>query len=118
MGTLKDFAHKGKDLGISKALMALGESYIDRFGKILNLRLDSKNNEIHIEIMLRGESTPLEIHIKGYTIIEEGGEHFIAAEKIHVSREWINALAREYIQGRRFKISGTYSKILEKLAFS
>ncbi|HHO77205.1 MAG TPA: hypothetical protein ENN05_12370 [Deltaproteobacteria bacterium] len=118
MGTLKDLAHKGKDMGVSRALMALGERYFDRFGKILDLKLDSKNNEIHLEILLRGESTPVEVYIKRYTITEERGMHFIAAEKIYVSREWMNVLAREYVQGRRFKISGTYSKILEKLAFS
>ena len=118
MGKIKNLVQKGKDLSLSKALMTLGEKYVDRFGKIVTLSIDSKNNDIHIKILLRGESTPVDIHVNGYNIIEEGDSHFIAAEKIHVSREWINVLAQEHIQGRRFKISSTSSKILEKLAFS
>ena len=118
MSMLKDLALKGKDLGVSKALVKLGQRYINPFGKIVDLRLDSRNSEIYLEILLKGESTPVAVQVKDYHLTEEGGEHFFTAERIRVSREWMEVLVREHIQGRRFKISDKYSKILEKLAFS
>ncbi len=118
MSLLKDLAIKGKDLGVSKALVKLAQQYLGPFGEIADLRLDSKNSEIRLQILLRGENVPVEIEVKDYRIIEEGGDHFIAAENIRVSREWMDVLAREHLQGRRFRIPDKYSKILEKLAFS
>jgi hypothetical protein len=76
MGTIKNLTLKGKDLAVSKALKTLGERYVSQFGKIMSLKLDSKKKEIDIELLLKGDSDPIEVHIKGrrYRYIERVDE--------------------------------------------
>ena len=71
MGTFTNIARQGKDKALSKALEALGQRYAGKFGKIMELKLDSANREIHLTILLKGESEPVIIHVKGYEIIAE-----------------------------------------------
>lgn len=116
MGTFTNIARQGKDRAVSRALEALGQRYAEKFGKIVELKLDSANKEIHLDILLKGESDPVTIHVKRYDILSEGGRHFIVAGDITVSREWMEALAREYVSGRRFEIPDTYSRALGMIA--
>jgi hypothetical protein len=112
MGTLKNIARQGKDKAVSLALEKLVQRRAERFWKILNLRLDSKNKELHLEILLKGESKPIEIHVKHYEIISTGDRHFVIADDIDISREWMKTLALEYIGAKPFEIPVNYLKIL------
>ncbi|MBN2297667.1 MAG: hypothetical protein JXM72_03690, partial [Deltaproteobacteria bacterium] len=93
MGTFTTIARQTKDRAVSRTLETLGQSYARRFGKIMDLKLDSENKEIHLEILLKGESDPVTIHVWRYEIISEGGRHYLVAGDIAVSREWMEALA-------------------------
>lgn len=116
MGTIRNLARQGKDLAVSKALETMGQRHVERFGTIVKAHLDSTNREIRLELLLKGETEPVEVHIRGYEIVAEGDRRFLVARDIEVSREWMAALAREYLAGRRFEIPGSYSKVLELLA--
>ena len=113
MGTLNKIARKGKDRAVSLGLEKLLQRYAERFGKILNLKLDSTSKEIHLEILLKGESEPIRIQLKHYEIIREGDKHCIVAQDIDISREWMKTLAQEYICAKPFEIPATYIKMLE-----
>jgi hypothetical protein len=115
MGTIKNLTLKGKDLAVSKALKTLGERYVSQFGKIMSLKLDSKKKEIDIELLLKGDSDPIEVHIKGYEIISEGNKRFIRAGDIDISKEWMKVLVQDHIIGRKFRVPDSYSKVLETL---
>ena len=116
MGRLKNIARQSKDKAISLALEKLGQRYAERFGKVMNLRLDSKSREIRLEILLKGETDPIKIHVKNYEISQSGDRHFILAQDIDVSREWMKALADEYIRAKPFELPAKYMKMLEIIA--
>ena len=116
MGTLKNIARKGKDKAVSLGLEKLFKRSAGRFGKILNLNLDSKDKEIHLEILLKGETEPIEVHVKHYEIIREGDKYFIIADDIDISREWMKTLADEYIRAKPFEIPANYMKMLDIIA--
>jgi hypothetical protein len=116
MGMLKYIAQQGKDKAISLALEKLAQRYAERFGKVMNLKIDSKSREIRLEILLKGETEPVEIHVKHYEIISEEGRHFILAHDIDVSRQWMKALADEYIRAKPFEVPAKYMKMLEIIA--
>lgn len=67
---------------------------------MLKLDINSGDKTIDLEVLLRGEGSPLKIHI-GHYEIKTGEESGIKISKIHTSREWIteliHALAPEHI---------------------
>ena len=104
---------KIKDKTLSQGVALALNAKIKRYGKMLKLELDSKEKSIRMEILLKGESEPLHVHVRHYEILEEEGRHYLLAEEIHTSREWINTVAREYLSGQRFEIPEQYAKMLK-----
>ncbi len=116
MGMLKKIAQQGKDKALSLALEKVLQHYSESFGKVENLRIDSKSREIHLGILLKGETEPVEIIVRNYEIVSEEGRHFILAHDIDVSREWMKVLADEYIREKPFEVPAKYMKMLEIIA--
>ncbi len=116
MGMLKKIARQSKDRALSLALEKVLHHYAERFGKVMHLRIDSERREIHLEILLKGETEPVEIIVRNYEIVSEEGRHYILAHDIDVSREWMKALADEYIREKPFEVPAKYMKMLEIIA--
>ena len=104
---------KIKDKTLSQGIALAVDAKIKRYGKMLKLELDSKDKSIRMEILLKGEIEPLHVQIRRYEILEEEGRHYLLAEEIHTSREWINVIAQEYLASRRFEIPQQYAKMLK-----
>ena len=64
------------------------------------LKIDPQRKTIDIELSLRGEDNPIQIHISGYDLqpTSDGGDFTVA--NVNISREWMNLLAAEFLTGR------------------
>lgn len=112
MGIMKDLAIHGKDRAISKTLTIFLDQFMIKYGKTIDIRLDSKARRIEIDMLLKGESEPVIIRLEDYEIISEGQRHFITCRGIHVSREWMKTLANDLILDRRFEVPAKYARLL------
>ncbi len=67
---------------------------------MLKLDINSGEKTIDLEVLLRGEGSPIKIHI-GHYEVKSGEESGLQISKIHTSREWIteliHALAPEHM---------------------
>ncbi len=83
---------------------------MERYGHMLKLDINSKDKTIDLEVLLRGEASPLQIHI-GHYEIKTGEESGVKISRIHTSREWmtdlIHALAPEHT------VKFNYAKLLK-----
>ena len=70
--------------------------FIGEFGEVVSLQIDIVKKNIIGQVMLKGESEPLDFKIKGLKLIEKDGNFFITYRKIKTSKEWINILANKY----------------------
>jgi len=104
-----------KDKTLSRGLALALENRIRPYGRLLDLRLDTRDKQLALEILLYGETEPLQVRIENYEVREEAGHWYLAAEEIHTSREWIETLAREYISGRPIEIPARYAGLLKVL---
>jgi len=86
----------------------------NRYGLMTQIRIDSQNHRIDIEVMLKGETAPIQLAVKSYELSSESGETFIALGDIEASREWINHLIGEYLppEKKRFKVPGGMKLLL------
>jgi hypothetical protein len=86
----------------------------NRYGIMTQIRIDSQNHRIDIELLLKGEAAPIQVAVKSYELSSEAGETFIALGDIETSREWINQLIRDYLppEKTRFKVPGSLKLLL------
>ena len=61
---------------------------------MLKLEIDTELKSISAEILLRGEASPIQVHIGHYEILT-GEESGIKVSQIHTSREWMTELIQE-----------------------
>ncbi|ADV46569.1 hypothetical protein [Nitratifractor salsuginis] len=102
-----------KDSTLSQGLTLLINSRIKSYGKVLNLKVDSKQKNIELEILLKGEKEPIQVTVNEYEVIEEKGHWYLLAQEIVTSREWINIVAENFLKGQRFEIPEQYAKMLK-----
>jgi len=101
-----------KDKTLSRGLALALNSRIEKYGRILDLRLDSRDKRLELELLLHGETDPLQVRIENYEVREEAGHWYLLAKELKTSKEWIETLAREYLSERPVEIPERYAKML------
>ena len=91
-------------------------SKIKRFGKMLNLNLDSKNKSITLNVLLAGEESPLKIDIGRYDIVSHDDKYYLEINDVSTSRLWLNVLAEETLNGEKIEIPSKIAKLLKVVA--
>jgi hypothetical protein len=81
-----------------------------RFAKMLKLDINSEDKTIDLEVLLKGEASPLAIHI-GHYEIKTGEESGIRISQIHTSREWLTELIHTFASERTVHIK--HAKLLK-----
>jgi hypothetical protein len=86
-----------KDSLASSAAKSLLASRIDRYGKLTELRIRSREKSIAAELLLEGDDVPVMIEIERYRVIGKSGEHAMVVEAISSSRPWLQNLLRDLL---------------------
>ena len=93
-----------KNKTISFTLKQIINFKIKEYGEMLKLNLDSENKKIDLEVMLIGEKEPLSVQVESYEIIQKENKYFLVAKNIKTSREWINIVAKNFLENQEFEI--------------
>ena len=104
-----------KDIAFSATGKNLLNRKLDKFGEITHLEFDSNKDEIELEVVLKGETAPLKVILKGYTLTEVEGKHYIRIQNIRTSREWLNHVVEDYVHGKEFKVPKKYVRLIRKV---
>ena len=89
-----------KDTLTSTAAKSMLASRLDRYGKLIDLRIRSREKSITAEILLEGEALPVGIHIERYRITGKSGEHALLVESVSASRPWLQNLLQDLLVGK------------------
>jgi hypothetical protein len=89
-----------KDSLSSSAAKSLLASRIDRYGKLIDLRIRSRERTITVEFVLEGEEIPISIRIEHYRITGTTGDHALYMESIIASRPWLQNLLEDLVVGK------------------
>ncbi|HYG35756.1 MAG TPA: hypothetical protein VEC99_13280 [Clostridia bacterium] len=102
--SLRNTLGTAKDKAVEASAKAFINRKIENFGTVSQLQLDSKQKTAALEVILKGEASPILVKIASYELIERGSEVFIRIHRIEASREWMMAAANQYLVGREFKV--------------
>jgi len=83
--------------------------------RMVNLSIDPEKKTVRFSVELKGEEGPIEVDVKKYELENREGKLFLVIHELSISKEWMNVLATQMIQGRLFEMSGGQKKMLEVL---
>ncbi len=72
-------------------------SRLDRYGKVTELRIRSREKSIALELLLEGEEIPVGILVERYRTTGKAGENALVVEKVSASRPWLQNLLEDLL---------------------
>ena len=111
-GAFNSVIGAARDRAAEAAASAYIRRKIEGFGELRQLQIDSRQKTIVLEVMLRGEVSPVQITIVSYEIVRRGGEAYVQLKKVSASREWLGVALSKYVVGQEFKVPGAVAAML------
>ena len=106
---LKDWLAARKDDSISFVLEKVLRSRLEKYGQVLDFKLDTRRNSIGVKLLLKGEAEPLTVIVEEYELVADRGSTALVIKRATASREWIRLLAEEFLPGVRLPIPEKYA---------
>lgn len=112
--SLFSLLNPAKDYAVEVAVRLWFSQTHHQYGQMTRIQIDSTAKTIHVELELKGETSPLVIDVRSYRVGSESGETLIELGDIETSREWINQLINDYLPPERksFKVPGAVRMLL------
>lgn len=79
---------------------------LSRYGRLEELRIDSKSGSMELNCLLHGETEPLLIEVGKYTIEQQGGERMLRLSDCRCSRLWVQNLLADFVEKKSFPLPG------------
>lgn len=93
-----------KDAMTSKAAMHFFNKEIERYGRLTDLNIDSRNKTMDVTCELIGEVSPVTIRVGSYTVQESGGKSYLQASGFTCSRPWLQSFLSDFAENRRIEL--------------
>ena len=118
--TIINFVRNIKNTAISELAKKFVNNFIRDYGEMVNLKVDSKNKNIELEVLLKGEKESIFINIEEYEVIHNDDSNYIKFKNMSASREWIEVLIQNiaipnFAPNNKIEIDSTYAKIVDLL---
>jgi hypothetical protein len=109
--------NSAKDVLLAKGARTHLNKLIERYGNVLDLQLDTVNRSLSLTLLLKGEATPIEIHVHEYTLSTAEGKSLlmINGTKVDTSREWLTKLIRDHVGQKPFVVPDKLEWVVQLL---
>jgi hypothetical protein len=103
-----------KDMAMSALAAPVLGKYVQPYGKLESLDINSAEKRIVIQVLPRGEERSVTVTVCGGAIVSAEGKQFFAWESAVVSRPWIQQLAEDFLPEKRIAVPAAAAAILSK----
>lgn len=95
---------------------AINKALAGRYGEIKSFKLESKEKSIALSVLLNGEAEAIDIEIGNYEIDDSNpDEPVVVLSQLKVSRGWMQELASDQVEGKRFDIPAKFTGIIKMI---
>ena len=101
-----------KDAVASRAAQAWANSLIARYGKVQDVRIDSRQKTLEASCLLEGETSPITVRIESYVVETEGKKKFLRATAFTCSRPWLQKVLADHGPRQRLELPPWAAAIL------
>lgn len=112
-GTLAD----SKDRLISERIKQELDIQLARYGRVLDVKLNTREQSVELSMSLKGEPNPITVKIGKYSLIKESGQLWLTVDSrtIEASREWLTLVLQDQAGRQRLPIPQKYTWLVEFL---
>ena len=89
-----------KDSLTSSAAKSMLASRLDRYGKLTDLRIRSRDKMITAELMLECDEIPVGTQIERYRVIGKSGDYSLVVESVSATRPWLQNILQDLLVDR------------------
>ena len=93
-----------KDALASEAARRYVNGVIERYGKVQELRIDSRRHQMKAVCLLDGETEPIVVDVENYVIQDHGEKKSVQITALKCSRIWLERLLEDYVRGRHIAL--------------
>jgi hypothetical protein len=88
-----------------------------RYGEVLDLKLNTREQSVQLSIRLKGEPDPITVNFGKYALIKESGQLYLTVDgqTIESSREWLTLVLQDQAGRQRLPIPQKYAWLVEFL---
>ena len=110
--------NSAKDRMIAMGAKTHCNNHLEPYGTVLNLELNTVARSLSITLLLKGEETPVDIHVRDYAFSTEEGKSFVVIDgsKIDTSREWLTKLVYDHVGQRRLAVPEKLAWVIHLLS--
>ncbi len=101
-----------KDAAIEKAVLNMLAPRFERYGQILSFKVDSANRVCQAEVLLLGETAPVQISQARYRVEEKGPDTILVLHDIKVSRPWAQNILDDHLRELPIKVPDIVKSLL------
>jgi hypothetical protein len=109
--------NSAKDQLLAKGAKTHCNKLIEPYGSLLDLQLNTAARSISATLQLKGEQTPIDIHVHEYTLSAAEGKSVLLLDgsKIDTSREWLTALIRDKVNQKELVVPDNLEWVVQLL---
>lgn len=93
-----------KDSLTSTAAKSMLASRIDRYGRLIDLRINSREKSIMAELLLEGDDAPIGIVVEHYRITGKSSEYALVVDGVTATRPWLQNLLQDLLADKPLTI--------------
>lgn len=88
----------------SEATRAGINVFIGDYGKMIELKLDTRKKKARALVLLNGETVPIEIKVDRYEILREGDVAKVVIHEANSDKPWLNAILQNLVCKKSFEV--------------
>ncbi|MFY9983133.1 MAG: hypothetical protein WAM44_18700 [Chthoniobacterales bacterium] len=106
-----------KDRLISARIKQELNIQLARYGQVLDVKLNTREQSVELSMALKGESAPITVKIGKYSLTKENDQLWLAVDSqaIEASREWVALLLQDQARRQKLPIPQKYAWLVEFL---
>jgi hypothetical protein len=107
--------NSAKDRLLASGARARLNKLIEKYGTLVDLQLNTVDRSLSLTLQLKGDQTPVEIHLHEYALSTVDGKSvlIIDGQKIETSREWLTALIRDRVGENRLAVPDNLEWVIQ-----
>ncbi len=113
--TLQTFLRGSKDAALAVAARTFFNTKFGEIGEMTELSVDTKKRAFRVRLELAGETEPIEVHVKKYSLERRSERATLTILDATASRKWLTQVLQQFVVGHTFEIPDRAAAVLKLL---
>jgi len=93
-----------KDALASRAAQTWANTLLARYGRVQELKIDSRRKTLEASCLFDGEATPITVKIENYSVEADGDKKFLRATTFTCTRPWLQSILSDHGPRQRIEL--------------